>query len=314
MSFICSIAILSSLLPGCQTGTSESFPGYIEGEYASIAPVATARIKQVRVRRGEKVVPGTILATLDNEDTQVGVDAAEGRVAEAQAQLENLRKGRRTVELEAIEAALIAARAEAESAALTLDRQQSLRKRGVAAQANVDTARAADAVARGKVSQLEANLAEAQMPARDDEVMAAEARLAQSRSALAEARWKHQQRVLVSETRGRVYDVIRRSGEIAGPSQPVVSVLPDGAALIRFYVPEASLFNLGVGAQVNVICDGCPADLSATISYSSSEPEFTPPVIYSNERRDKLVFLVEARPDAGSAQLQPGQIVSVAAK
>jgi HlyD family secretion protein len=40
-------------------------------------------------------------------------------------------------------------------------------------------------------------------------------------------------------------------------------------------------------------------------------PEFTPPVIYSLETRQKLVYLVEARPEGGSDGLQPGQIVDV---
>ena len=61
-------------------------------------------------------------------------------------------------------------------------------------------------------------------------------------------------------------------------------------------------------------CDGCPAEVSATVSFVSTEPEFTPPVIYSNENRAKMVFLIEARPaDGGGAALRPGQPVEVVA-
>ncbi len=49
------------------------------------------------------------------------------------------------------------------------------------------------------------------------------------------------------------------------------------------------------------------------VSYVSNEPEFTPPIIYSNETRAKLVFLVEARPSVeNAARLRPGQPVAVA--
>jgi HlyD family secretion protein len=66
-----------------------------------------------------------------------------------------------------------------------------------------------------------------------------------------------------------------------------------------------------IGSRVEVSCDGCPAGVTARVSFIADEPEFTPPVIYSVESRQKLVYLIEARPEAGSVVLQPGQIVDV---
>ena len=60
--------------------------------------------------------------------------------------------------------------------------------------------------------------------------------------------------------------------------------------------------------MVKFACDGCPSGLTAKVSYISPRPEFTPPVIYSREARDRMVFLVEAVP---SARLNPGQPVDV---
>jgi HlyD family secretion protein len=61
---------------------------------------------------------------------------------------------------------------------------------------------------------------------------------------------------------------------------------------------------------VAVACDGCPSGLEAIVQFVSPQAEFTPPVIYSNESRAKLVFLVEARPAAAAvATLKPGQPV-----
>ena len=50
------------------------------------------------------------------------------------------------------------------------------------------------------------------------------------------------------------------------------------------------------------------------MSYISDTPEFTPPVIYSLENRQKLVFLVEARETGGTSALRPGQIVDAGIK
>jgi HlyD family secretion protein len=69
-----------------------------------------------------------------------------------------------------------------------------------------------------------------------------------------------------------------------------------------------------MGRPVSFTCDGCPADLTATIIYVSPRAEFTPPVIYSQTARTKLVFLIEARPQSVPAQvaLAPGLPVTVA--
>jgi HlyD family secretion protein len=82
---------------------------------------------------------------------------------------------------------------------------------------------------------------------------------------------------------------------------------------VRFFVPETVVGSLAAGRAVSVHCDGCAADVPATITYVSPKAEYTPPVIYSNERRAKLVFMVEARPGTADAvKLHPGQPVSVA--
>lgn len=105
--------------------------------------------------------------------------------------------------------------------------------------------------------------------------------------------------------------MIRSPGDIAGPSAPVVSLLPDGAVKLKLYVPEPLFSSVEIGALLSVRCDGCPDDLVARVSYAAPEPEFTPPVIYSLETRQKLVHLVEARPESDAGMLKPGQIVDV---
>ena len=101
-------------------------------------------------------------------------------------------------------------------------------------------------------------------------------------------------------------------GDLAGPSAPIMSMLPDGAVKLRLYLPEASFSQVKVGSLLDVRCDGCKPGLTARVSYVSPDPEFTPPVIYSLETRQKLVFLIEARPEGEASPLQPGQIVDVA--
>lgn len=104
---------------------------------------------------------------------------------------------------------------------------------------------------------------------------------------------------------------IRNPGEVAGPQAPVLSLLPDGAVKLRLYVAEPDLHSVTPGAVLTVHCDGCAVGLTATVTYVAGEAEFTPPIIFSLENRQKLVYLVEGRPNGGAAALKPGQIVDV---
>ena len=95
--------------------------------------------------------------------------------------------------------------------------------------------------------------------------------------------------------------------------RPVAALLPPGNVKVRFYVPEASLSSVSLGKPVEVRCDGCNA-VEAKVSFVSDRAEYTPPVLYSKESRRKLVYLVEARPEASATRLHPGQPVDVALK
>ena len=152
----------------------------------------------------------------------------------------------------------------------------------------------------------------AQLPARPQEIAAAEATLRGAEADLDRARWTLDKRALTAPAAGVIADVIRNPGEIAGPSAPVLSLLPDGGVKLRLYVPEALISRIKIGTPLSVNCDACPQGLTAAVSYIADGPEFTPPVIYSLQNRQKLVFLIEARPDStAAALLKPGQIVDV---
>jgi HlyD family secretion protein len=161
------------------------------------------------------------------------------------------------------------------------------------------------------VAQLEAELAVKKLPARAQVVAAAQSSLQGAEAAVRDAAWRLAKRDLTAPAAGEITDIFRRTGEIAGPTAPVAELLPDGAWKLVVYVGEPDVARIAPGDRLSVRCDGCPDGLAATVSYVASEPEFTPPVIYSLENRQKLVYRVEARPVPGATALRPGQIVDV---
>lgn len=307
--FICAIPLISALFDDC--GAPPPFAtGYVEGEYVLIAPLASAQLLELPVARGDRVAAGQVVALMESRDAEIAVAQARGALAQAENQLANLQEGKRPEEIRVLEAALASARAEAADADREVTRQESLRTRNVTAQAQLDQVRTSAEVAHARVAQAEAELAVARLPARPQEIEAARAGVDQAQAALEAAAWQLDQRRLTAPSPGVIFDLIRRPGELAGPSAPVLSYLPDGATKLRLYVPEADISRISVGARLDVNCDAC-AGASATVTYVSDDAEFTPPVIYSLQNRQKLVYLIEARPDAGSAALKPGQIVDV---
>lgn len=311
MSILCSIPFAASLFSAC-AGPAPLAVGYVEGDYVQLAPIEVAQVEAVSVRRGDRVEAGKPVVTLESGDARIAVTQAEAALAQAEAQLADLKIGKRPDEIAALEAAVRSSQAQADDAQRSLTRTQDLARRSIATQAQLDDATTKLEVAQAAFGQATANLAVGRLPARSEVIKAAEKQVEQARSALGQAEWRLSKRTLTAPAAGRIDDVIRNAGDTAGPSSPVLSVLPDGAVKLTLFIPESAFSSVHVGTRLAVRCDGCADGLTAKVSYVSPDPEFTPPVIYSLENRQKLVYLVEARPEDANSALQPGQIVDVA--
>jgi HlyD family secretion protein len=246
MSFICALPILASLFAACG-GAGPLAVGYVEGEYVLVAPIETAQVVDLAVRRGDRVANGQALVRLERRDAEIAVAQAAAGLAQAQRQLANLQEGRRPEEIASIVASLRSAKAQAAEAERVLQRQSDLLDQGISTQAAYDSASTTVELNKAKVSELEANLAVARLPARENEIKAAQAAVDQAAAVLESAEWRLSKRVLSVPLSGVVSDIIRNAGEVAGPQAPVLSVLPDGAVKLKVYVPETALSSFGRG-------------------------------------------------------------------
>jgi len=138
----------------------------------------------------------------------------------------------------------------------------------------------------------------------------AEAALRQTKANLEWAQTRLARRNAHSPGDGTIEQIYYRPGETVPAGRPVVALLPPGNLKIRFFAPQAVLPELKYGDVVSVSCDGCEKGLTAKISFIARSAEFTPPVIYSQEERAKLVFLIEARPEQPE-KFRVGQPVTV---
>ena len=159
----------------------------------------------------------------------------------------------------------------------TYDRAASLSRTGAGTQANLDSAVSALRVAEARVNTSQTRLA---------------------------------RRTGFAPVAGTIHQIYFREGEMVPAQRPVLSIMPPGNMKLRFFVPEAELPKLAIGDEVRVTCDNCAADLTAKIYFIAATAEYTPPVIYSLDERNKLVYLIQARPSRPDA-LRVGQPISV---
>jgi HlyD family secretion protein len=179
-------------------------------------------------------------------------------------------------------------------------------KPGSVAQLDIDQTRAAYEAALRR-----ADAARAQLGSASAAIAVARAQVRGSEAGLTSARRQLSELAPVAPAAGRIEDVMFKPGETVPANVPVVSIVPDGEVKVRFYVPQALVGAYKPGRKVAIACDGCAAGMSATVDFVASEPEYTPPVIYSLDARQKLDFMVEAVPSSPRA-LVPGQPIDVA--
>jgi len=292
---------------------SPAWQGYAEADYVKAAPVEQGLLTAISVARGEQIARGAPLFTQDDTHERAARDQAARQLAQAAEQLANLEAAMKPTEVTQAEANLVDARSTLERARADLKRDQALLRTGYATAQTVDQRRADYQSAEAKAQHAEAALAQAKAPmGREREIEAQRASVEAARAALAMAEWRLAQRTVTAPAGGRVADVMAQPGETMAAGAPVVSILPPENIFVRFFVSETALSGLHRGDPVSFGCDGCQAGLVGTISFISPTAEYTPPVIYSESTRAKLVYRIEARPRPDQAALfNPGQPIDV---
>jgi HlyD family secretion protein len=311
-----SVAVIASLalaaLAGCAKERSDAYPGYAEADYVRLTAPVAGTLTKLYLRRGDTVEANAPAFTLEQASETAARADAQARLERAQAQLADLRKGKRPDELAAVRAQLAQATAALALATADFQRDQKLVADKFIAPARLDATRSAMEQSRAKAEELRAQVRVAQIGARSDEIAAAEKDVSAAEAQLAQAAWKVDQKTQRTPVAGDVTDTLYREGEFVPAGSPVVALLPPANIKARFFIPESMLGAIRLGQPVTIQCDGCGEPVNGTISFIAREAEYTAPLIYSKENRATLVFMVEARPVAADARrLHPGQPLEI---
>jgi HlyD family secretion protein len=304
--------MLAMLASGCSGSRNPTYQGYVEGEFVYLGSSQPGHLERLAVARGDQVADGAQVFTLEATEEKAEQHQAQRQLAAAEAQLADIETGKRPPEIAVISAQLLQARAAAHKSAQQRERDEAQYRAGGISREQLEATLAQATSDAAHVSELESQLDVARLPGRNQQLKAQNNQVLAARAVLAQADWRVDQKSVVAPAAGLVYDTMYREGEWVAAGSPVVRFLPPRNIKVRFFVPETALGGLAVGHRVNLHCDGCAADIAATITYVSSEAEYTPPVIYSNDTRGKLIYMVEAHPAPEDAvKLHPGQPLAV---
>jgi len=307
--FVC---VMTLLVTACAKPPADVYPGYAEGENVRLSAPISGTLTKLLVQRGDTVAAAAPAFVLEQESERSARQEAESRVQQAQAQLANLKLGRRPEELQALRAQLSQAQAALKLSTNEFARASQLVAEKFNSPATLDQARAAVERDQASVNEINAQLRLASQGSRQNEIAAAQQEVNAAKAQLEQAEWRVQQKTQRIPIAGDVVDLLYREGEWVPQGSPILSLLPPANVKARFFVPQPVLGKIALGQTVQLHCDGCPAPIAAKVSFIAREVEFTSPIIYSKENRAALVFMVEARPSAEDARrLHPGQPLEV---
>ncbi|KKF37904.1 HlyD family secretion protein [Erwinia tracheiphila] len=284
-------------LTACDNSSALIYQGYSYGDFVYLAANETAKIDTLLINKGDRVKAGQLLVKMERFTAENALEKAEKNYLAEVATLRNLQSGERPAELNIIHSQLQKARSVAEHAQRQLERYQALFRTKVISATEWENAREDYAQKRAQVDELFHQLEAKKLPAREAEIHRQQAIVESARVQRDKADWDIRQLEIVSPQDAKVFDILYRPGERPLAGRPIVSLLPEGNVKVRFFVPEKVVGVLRTGMKVRIYFDGYSGYVPCLLNYISPQAEYSPPVIYSSKRREKLLFMVEAVPE-----------------
>jgi HlyD family secretion protein len=271
------------------------------------------RITQMVFDEGDAVTAGARLAALDAQPYREALAAAQAQVQVAQAELAKLHRGLRPQEIIQAREALRQAQALATEADRNFQRQSGLLISGASSQRTVDAAHTARDQAAAGVEAAKAALSQASEGFREEDIAAAEARLAAVQAAAAQAATSLADTELIAPSDGIVIARVREPGSMVASQSTVYSLSLDKPIYVRAYVGEPNLGRISPGTAVRVKSDSVKKVYHGQIGFISPRAEFTPKTVETTDLRSDLVYRLRIVIDEadGDAALRQGMPVTI---
>lgn len=298
------------ILTGCSKSTDQT-QGYIEGDFRYISAQVGGTLQKLAVHRGETVKKGQLLFQLNSNPQNYQLKQAQAQVGQSQAQLDDLLKGARTPEVDALIAKQEAAQASLTYATKDLSRQKFLRVKGYNSVDNLNLAEQNYRSALADYNAAKANIVNAHLSARTNQILAATAAVQAAKDNRQAMQWQLNQKMQTAPYAALVNNTYFYTAENVPAEQPIVSILRPQDVYAIFYVSAKNRASLKIGDVITIHANNTNQAVKAKINFMSAEAMYTPPLIYSEKNMQDLVFEVHATLLTNHFVLWPGQPVLI---
>ena len=289
-----------------------SLSGNIEVTEVNAGFKYPGRIAELLFDEGRHVKKGDRLALLESTEIEPQVMQARAYLDEAKTKLEELKAGARPQEIQQAKANVRFAEAEFAKARKDFERAEHLFKNGAMSEQNMDAARKSyDSAASQHQKALEALSLTKEGP-RKEQIAAAEQRVKQAAAGLGSIEERLKETVLNSPVSGVILRKNVEAGDTIATGVPVCTIGDLENPWVKVYVKEDKLGLIKLGQKAEVSVDSYPGKVyEGLVNYISSEAEFTPKNVQTQEERVKLVFGVKISVKNLNDELKPGMPADV---
>ena len=272
----------------------------------------SGRITELLAEEGQMIGKDYKLAVLDSAELESQVAQSRAYLGETFARLSELRAGARPQEIEQAKANASHANAELVKSQKDFERAEALYKRDVISAQQMDAARKSYDVASSQLKNALESLNLVKEGPRKEVVKAAADRVQQAKAALRVSEEKLRDSFLFAPVSGVVLRKDVELGETIAPGTPVYTIGNLENPWIRVYVKEDKLGLVKLGQKAEITIDSYPGKkYKGTVTYISSEAEFTPKNVQTLEERVKLVFGLKVSAKNNNGDLKPGMPADV---
>ncbi|MEW6740789.1 MAG: HlyD family secretion protein [Nitrospirota bacterium] len=286
--------------------------GNVEVTEVNMGFKTSGRVVELLVEEGQKVKKGDKLAILDSAEVESQVAQHRAYLNETITRLQELKAGSRPQEIEQATANVKYAEAELIKAKKDHERAEVLYKNGAISAQQMDTAKKVYDTATSQHKKALEALSLVKEGPRKEEIRAAENRVRQAEAALKASEERLKDTILYAPVSGVIMRKNIELGETVAPGIPVYTIGDLENPWIKVYVKEDRLGLVKLGQKAEITTDSYPGKkYEGAVTYISSEAEFTPKNVQTQEERVKLVFGVKVSVKNINDELKPGMPADV---
>ncbi len=294
------------LLAACADPDPNLMVGQLETERVQVSGPVTELIVAMPVTEGQRVAEGEVLFRLDPAVTEAARTRAVAALAVNEAQLAEIQRGPRTEAIAAAAARQIQAREDLTMRETTLKRIRDLQRQKLASDDDYDQALAAENMARARLAEADATLAELRNGSTSEELARASAAVEQAQAELAMLDLELERLTVRAPAAGRVEQVLIERGERPRAGDPVITLLRLEDTFARIYVPAQLRSQARVGEPVELLIQGREEWLAGSLRWVSADAAFTPYFALTRHDRDRLTYPAEVALKGSVSELPAG--------